>query len=181
MGTDVYLCQSRPVSTPVLSGPILTPGSGSRPSQVVYPVLSLGAPTLCPVPMDSRGWGWGMCRPWTGSPVPGTRFLSLPPLWSGHLGPDPWESWVSQGWASMGTAVSALCSWYFSGISRTQAQQLLLSPPNAPGAFLVRPSESSHGDYSLSGTRVPLTLGWWLSQGVPAPSPPWAQWYRSLG
>nr|XP_020731076.1 tyrosine-protein kinase Srms [Odocoileus virginianus texanus] len=40
--------------------------------------------------------------------------------------------------------------WYFSGISRTQAQQLLLSPPNAPGAFLVRPSESSHGDYSLS-------------------------------
>ncbi|XP_052507162.1 tyrosine-protein kinase Srms [Budorcas taxicolor] len=40
--------------------------------------------------------------------------------------------------------------WYFSGISRTQAQQLLLSPPNAPGAFLVRPSESSRGDFSLS-------------------------------
>ncbi|XP_016058437.1 PREDICTED: tyrosine-protein kinase Srms [Miniopterus natalensis] len=40
--------------------------------------------------------------------------------------------------------------WYFSGISRTQAQQLLLSPVNAPGAFLVRPSESSQGDYSLS-------------------------------
>ncbi|XP_055964013.1 tyrosine-protein kinase Srms [Sorex fumeus] len=40
--------------------------------------------------------------------------------------------------------------WFFSGISRTQAQQLLLSAANAPGAFLVRPSESSHGDYSLS-------------------------------
>ncbi|XP_044241541.1 tyrosine-protein kinase Srms [Ursus arctos] len=40
--------------------------------------------------------------------------------------------------------------WYFSGISRAQAQQLLLSPANAPGAFLIRPSESSHGDYSLS-------------------------------
>ncbi|XP_058418299.1 tyrosine-protein kinase Srms isoform X2 [Diceros bicornis minor] len=40
--------------------------------------------------------------------------------------------------------------WYFSGISRTEAQQLLLSPANAPGAFLVRPSESSRGDYSLS-------------------------------
>ncbi|KAM9058420.1 LOW QUALITY PROTEIN: tyrosine-protein kinase Srms [Megaptera novaeangliae] len=40
--------------------------------------------------------------------------------------------------------------WYFSGISRTQAQQLLLSPTNVLGAFPVRPSESSHGDYSLS-------------------------------
>uniref|UniRef100_A0A8C3WHG4 Tyrosine-protein kinase n=1 Tax=Catagonus wagneri TaxID=51154 RepID=A0A8C3WHG4_9CETA len=40
--------------------------------------------------------------------------------------------------------------WYFSGISRTQAQQLLLSPANAPGAFLIRPSESCHGDFSLS-------------------------------
>ncbi|XP_004430247.1 PREDICTED: tyrosine-protein kinase Srms [Ceratotherium simum simum] len=40
--------------------------------------------------------------------------------------------------------------WYFSGISRTEARQLLLSPANAPGAFLVRPSESSRGDYSLS-------------------------------
>ncbi|KAM5245934.1 tyrosine-protein kinase Srms [Ctenodactylus gundi] len=40
--------------------------------------------------------------------------------------------------------------WYFSGIGRTQAQQLLLSPVNAPGAFLIRPSESSLGGYSLS-------------------------------
>ncbi|XP_054433463.1 tyrosine-protein kinase Srms [Pteronotus mesoamericanus] len=40
--------------------------------------------------------------------------------------------------------------WYFSGLSRTEAQQLLLSPASAPGAFLVRPSESSQGDYSLS-------------------------------
>lgn len=43
-------------------------------------------------------------------------------------------------------------SWYFSDISRAQAQQLLLSTANAPGAFLIRPSESSHGDYTLSGT-----------------------------
>jgi hypothetical protein len=48
--------------------------------------------------------------------------------------------------------VPSLSSWYFSGISRIQAQQLLLSPANAPGAFLIRPSESSLGSYSLSGT-----------------------------
>ncbi|XP_038606420.1 tyrosine-protein kinase Srms [Tachyglossus aculeatus] len=40
--------------------------------------------------------------------------------------------------------------WFFSGISRSEAQQLLLSPSNQHGAFLVRPSESSRGDYSLS-------------------------------
>nr|XP_012628421.1 tyrosine-protein kinase Srms isoform X1 [Microcebus murinus] len=40
--------------------------------------------------------------------------------------------------------------WFFGGTSRTQAQQMLLSPDNAPGAFLVRPSESSLGGYSLS-------------------------------
>lgn len=50
--------------------------------------------------------------------------------------------------------MSWICSWYFSGISRTQAQQLLLSPANAPGAFLIRPSESSIGGYSLSGTQT---------------------------
>ncbi|KAL2763461.1 tyrosine-protein kinase Srms, partial [Daubentonia madagascariensis] len=40
--------------------------------------------------------------------------------------------------------------WFFSGTSRMQAQQLLLSPNNSPGAFLIRPSESSLGGYSLS-------------------------------
>ncbi|ELK04414.1 tyrosine-protein kinase Srms [Pteropus alecto] len=40
--------------------------------------------------------------------------------------------------------------WYFNGISRTEARRLLLSPANAPGAFLIRPSESSQGDFSLS-------------------------------
>ncbi|XP_023560093.1 tyrosine-protein kinase Srms isoform X2 [Octodon degus] len=51
--------------------------------------------------------------------------------------------------------------WYFSGLSRTQAQQLLLSPANAPGAFLIRPSESSLGSYSLSapGGRLYLQEG----------------------
>lgn len=74
------------------------------------------------------------------------------------------------------TAAPAVCSWYFSGVSRTQAQQLLLSPPNEPGAFLIRPSESSLGGYSLSGTwggpsclcpppgQWPLTLGWLVSR-----------------
>ncbi|XP_037357561.1 tyrosine-protein kinase Srms [Talpa occidentalis] len=47
--------------------------------------------------------------------------------------------------------------WFFSSISRTQAQQLLLSTANAPGAFLVRPSESSQGDYSLS-VRAPAKV-----------------------
>ena len=41
----------------------------------------------------------------------------------------------------------ALHSWYFSGLSRTQAQQLLLSPEDALGSFLLRPSESSQGNY----------------------------------
>uniref|UniRef100_H0WZA0 Tyrosine-protein kinase n=1 Tax=Otolemur garnettii TaxID=30611 RepID=H0WZA0_OTOGA len=40
--------------------------------------------------------------------------------------------------------------WFFGGTSRTQAQQLLLSPDNTLGVFLVRPSESSFGGYSLS-------------------------------
>ncbi|XP_064132421.1 proline-rich protein 36 [Loxodonta africana] len=40
--------------------------------------------------------------------------------------------------------------WYFSRISRTEAQQRLLSPAKAPGTFLIQPSESSCGDYSLS-------------------------------
>lgn len=42
-------------------------------------------------------------------------------------------------------------SWYFSKISRNEAEQLLLSPPNQHGSFLVRDSESSKGEYSLSG------------------------------
>ncbi|KYO30067.1 tyrosine-protein kinase Srms [Alligator mississippiensis] len=40
--------------------------------------------------------------------------------------------------------------WYFSGISRHEAERLLLSPPNEHGSFLIRDSESSKGEYSLS-------------------------------
>uniref|UniRef100_A0A8C8R974 Tyrosine-protein kinase n=1 Tax=Pelusios castaneus TaxID=367368 RepID=A0A8C8R974_9SAUR len=40
--------------------------------------------------------------------------------------------------------------WYFKGVSRNEAQQLLLSPPNQHGSFLIRDSESSQGEYSLS-------------------------------
>ncbi|XP_066482769.1 tyrosine-protein kinase Srms [Tiliqua scincoides] len=41
-------------------------------------------------------------------------------------------------------------TWYLSGISRNKANQLLLSPPNRHGSFLVRDSESNKGEYSLS-------------------------------
>lgn len=57
-------------------------------------------------------------------------------------------------WACPLTVAPTLFSLYFNGISRTQAQQLLLSPAYAPGAFLVRPRESSQGAYSLSGTKA---------------------------
>lgn len=79
---------------------------------------------------------------------------------------------VTQGWACLVTAMPALCSWYFSGISRTQAQQLLLSPANAPGAFLIRPSESSRGDYSLSGTRGSRSRPCPAEARCPAPTGP---------
>lgn len=80
---------------------------------------------------------------------------------------------MGAGAAGAGPGADAFCpgSWYFSGISRARAQQLLLSPANAPGAFLVRPSESSHGDYSLSGTR--------RAPGVPRPGCPTAGQARS--
>uniref|UniRef100_A0A8C0HFC2 SH2 domain-containing protein n=1 Tax=Buteo japonicus TaxID=224669 RepID=A0A8C0HFC2_9AVES len=41
-------------------------------------------------------------------------------------------------------------------ISRNEAEQLLLSPPNQHGSFLVRDSESSKGEYSLSGNFVAI-------------------------
>lgn len=47
-------------------------------------------------------------------------------------------------------------SWYFSKISRNEAEQLLLSPPNQHGSFLIRDSESSKGEYSLSGNFVAI-------------------------
>ncbi|XP_015683623.1 tyrosine-protein kinase Srms-like [Protobothrops mucrosquamatus] len=40
--------------------------------------------------------------------------------------------------------------WYISGITRNKANQLLLSPPNHHGSFLIRDSESNKGEYSLS-------------------------------
>ena len=56
------------------------------------------------------------------------------------------------------TLTPLLCprSWYFSKISRSEAEQLLLSPPNQHGSFLVRDSESSKGEYSLSGNFVAI-------------------------
>lgn len=80
-----------------------------------------------------------------------------------------------------GDRPACLCSWFFSGISRARAQQMLLSPANAPGAFLIRPSESSRGDYSLSGNAVAACTsvpGLRLRQNAPdlgtaAPRPCW--------
>lgn len=108
----------------------------------------------------------GRCRPGAGTAAPGS---------GGPLVPERQRE-SGSGLGLVVTAVPAPSSWYFSSISRAQAQQLLLSPANAPGAFLIRPSESSHGDYSLSGTgrllgplsqhwggaRVTLALGWVL-------------------
>uniref|UniRef100_A0A8D0G6C3 Tyrosine-protein kinase n=1 Tax=Sphenodon punctatus TaxID=8508 RepID=A0A8D0G6C3_SPHPU len=45
---------------------------------------------------------------------------------------------------------TASSNWYFSGITRNEAQLLLVSPPNCHGSFLIRDSESSPGEYSLS-------------------------------
>ncbi|RMB95798.1 hypothetical protein DUI87_27912 [Hirundo rustica rustica] len=52
--------------------------------------------------------------------------------------------------ANLSQGTSAHRPWYFSKISRNEAEQLLLSPPNQHGSFLVRDSESSKGEYSLS-------------------------------
>ncbi|OCT60305.1 tyrosine-protein kinase Srms [Xenopus laevis] len=40
--------------------------------------------------------------------------------------------------------------WYFEVASRTDAERLLMSPPNAHGSFLVHPSDSTPGQYSLA-------------------------------
>ncbi|XP_053309437.1 tyrosine-protein kinase Srms [Spea bombifrons] len=39
---------------------------------------------------------------------------------------------------------------YMESVSRSEAEQLLLSPQNKSGSYLVRPSDSHHGLYSLS-------------------------------
>ncbi|XP_050978366.1 src-like-adapter 2 [Labeo rohita] len=40
--------------------------------------------------------------------------------------------------------------WLFEGITRRNAEQLLMLPPNYSGCFLIRESQSSPGSYSLS-------------------------------
>ncbi|NXD13283.1 SRMS kinase, partial [Nothocercus nigrocapillus] len=52
--------------------------------------------------------------------------------------------------ANVSQGSAARRPWYFGKISRSKAEQLLLSPPNQHGSFLVRDSESSKGEYSLS-------------------------------
>ena len=41
-------------------------------------------------------------------------------------------------------------SWYMGKISRVDAENLLMKPGNQNGAFLVRKSESSPGEFSIS-------------------------------
>ncbi|XP_068119935.1 tyrosine-protein kinase Srms-like [Hyperolius riggenbachi] len=40
--------------------------------------------------------------------------------------------------------------WYIEVPNRSQAETLLLANPNAHGSYLVRPSDTNHGQYSLS-------------------------------
>ncbi|XP_037537498.1 tyrosine-protein kinase Lyn isoform X1 [Nematolebias whitei] len=40
--------------------------------------------------------------------------------------------------------------WFFKDITRKDAERQLLSPGNKPGSYLIRESETSKGDYSLS-------------------------------
>ena len=46
--------------------------------------------------------------------------------------------------------VSFLYSWLFGAITRKHAENLLMQPFNGSGSFLIRNSESTPGDYSLS-------------------------------
>ena len=46
--------------------------------------------------------------------------------------------------------VSFLYSWFFGAITRKHAENLLMQPFNDSGSFLIRNSESTSGDYSLS-------------------------------
>ena len=45
--------------------------------------------------------------------------------------------------------VCLYCSWYHGRITRNKAEELLLKQP-IDGAFLIRESESTPGDFSLS-------------------------------
>ena len=45
---------------------------------------------------------------------------------------------------------SALSSWFFKTLSRKDAERQLLAPGNTHGSFLIRESESSPGEFSVS-------------------------------
>ncbi|XP_057198269.1 tyrosine-protein kinase Lyn-like [Triplophysa rosa] len=46
--------------------------------------------------------------------------------------------------------VTAANEWFFKNISRRDAERQLLAPANKPGAFLIRESETTPGNYSMS-------------------------------
>uniref|UniRef100_A0A8C5F9H4 Src like adaptor 2a n=1 Tax=Gadus morhua TaxID=8049 RepID=A0A8C5F9H4_GADMO len=48
-----------------------------------------------------------------------------------------------------------VCRWFFKGLSRYKAEELLMQTHNCTGAFLVRESESNPDQYSLSVLKRP--------------------------
>ena len=43
-----------------------------------------------------------------------------------------------------------MSSWFFKTLSRKDAERQLLAPGNTHGSFLIRESESSPGEFSVS-------------------------------
>uniref|UniRef100_A0A8C2FK14 Si:ch211-25d12.7 n=1 Tax=Cyprinus carpio TaxID=7962 RepID=A0A8C2FK14_CYPCA len=50
----------------------------------------------------------------------------------------------------LGDKLNIISEWLFEGITRRNAEQLLMLPPNYSGCFLIRESQSCPGSYSLS-------------------------------
>ena len=114
---------------------------------------------MCPVPDDSRGWAL-----WAGAGVDprlGPQYREPGVASPCHLrGVGLWGlTHGGQGLLGAGPVWGPLCLPFAAGTSVASAEPRPSScscpPPNVLGAFPVRPSESSHGDYSLSGTGCP--------------------------
>ncbi|XP_037666944.1 src-like-adapter 2 isoform X2 [Choloepus didactylus] len=59
----------------------------------------------------------------------------------------------------LGEPLTIISEWLFEGLSREKAEELLLLPGNAGGAFLIRDSQSRRGCYSLS-VRLSRPASW---------------------
>lgn len=58
-------------------------------------------------------------------------------------------AWHWAGWLSPSPSPCPLCRWYSGRISRQLAEEILMKR-NHQGAFLIRESESSPGEFSVS-------------------------------